>query len=76
MIFYYFRKQPKLSQEQVSQKVRDSLINSQEEIETKCLEQLIKTTDNHNDAVELVKKIEKFVKCSKRNFLMLAYQQG
>ena len=58
------------------EKLQDSLIDSKEEIETKDLEQLIKTADSHNDPVELVKKIEKIIKCSKNNILMLAYQQG
>ena len=34
------------------------------------------TTDNHNDAIELVKKIDKLTKRSKNNILTLAYQQG
>ena len=70
------RKQPRLSQEQVYVKLRDSLINSKEEIKTKGLEQLIRTTDNPNDTIELVKKIDKLIKCSKNNILTLAYQQG
>ena len=65
-----------MSIEQVYEKLQDSLINSKEEIETKCLEQLIRTTDNHNDAIELVKKIDKLTKRSKNNILTLAYQQG
>ena len=60
----------------VLKKLQDSLINSNEEIETKGLEQLIKTTDNPNDAIELVKKIDKRTKHSKLNILMLAYHQG
>ena len=47
--------------------LRDSLINSNEEIETKGLEQLIRTTSNPNDAIELVKKMDKLTKCSKNN---------
>ena len=71
------RKQPRLSKEYVYEKLRDSLIiNSKEEIETKGLEQLIRTTDNPNDATELVKKLDKLTKCSKNNSLVLAYQQG
>ena len=57
------------------EKLRDSLINSKEEIETKGLEQLIRTTNNPNDANELVKKLDKLNKCSK-NILVWAYQQG
>ena len=56
------RKQPRLSKEYVYEKLRDSLIiNSKEEIETKGLEQLIRTTDKPNDAIELVKKLDKLV---------------
>ena len=65
-----------MSIEQVYEKLRDSLINSKEEIETKGLEQLIRTTDNPNDVIELVKKIDKLTKLSKNNILTLAYQQG
>ena len=71
------RKQPRLSKEYVHEKLRDSLIiNSKEEIETKGLEQLIRTTDNPNDAIEFVKKLDKLTKCSKNNILVWAYQQG
>ena len=70
------RKQSRLSKEQVYEKLRDSLINCKEEIETKSLEQLIRTTANHSDAIELVKKIDKLTKRSKNNILTLAYQQG
>ena len=70
------RKQPRLSKEYVYKKLRDSLINSKEEIETKGLEQLIRTTDNPNDAIELVKKLDRLTKCSKNNILVWAYQQG
>ena len=70
------RKQPRLSKEYVYEKLRDSLIiNSKEEIETRGLEQLIRTTDKPNDAIELVKKLDKLTKCSKNNILVLAYQQ-
>ena len=69
------RKQPKLSEEQLLQKLLDSLI-SKEEIETKGLEELIKNTSNPNDAIELVKKLDKLTKYSKNNILVWAYQQG
>ena len=68
------RKQPRLSKEYVYEKLL--IINSKEEIETKGLEQLIRTTDNPNDAIELVKKLDKLTKPSKNNILVLAYQQG
>ena len=70
------RKQPRLSEEHVYEKLQDSLINSKEEIETKGLEQLIRTTGNPNDAIGLVKKLDKLTKCSKNNILVWAYQQG
>ena len=71
------RKQPRLSKKYVYKKLRDSLIiNSKEKIETKGLEQSIRTTDNPDDAIELVKKLDKLTKCSKSNILVLAYQQG
>ena len=69
------RKQPKLSEDQVLQKLLDSLINK-EEIETKNLEELIKNTNNPNDVGELVKKLDKLTKRSKNNILKWAYQQG
>ena len=65
-----------MSKEQVLEKLRDSLINSKEEIETKGLEQSIKNTVDPNDAIELVKKIDKLTKRSRNNILTLAYQQG
>ena len=69
------RRQPKLSEDQVLQKVLDSLI-TKEEIETKVLEELTKNTNNPNDAIELVKKLDKLTKCSKNNILVRTYQQG
>ena len=75
MDFNETRKQPRLSKEYVYEKLRDLLINSKEEFETKGLEQLIRTTDNPNDAIELVKKLDKLSKCSKNNILVWAYQQ-
>ena len=65
-----------MSDEHILERLRDSLVNSKEEIETKGLKQLIKTTDNTNDANELVKKIDKLTKRCKNNILMLVYQQG
>ena len=66
-----------MSKDQVLEKLRDSLINSKEkEIETKGLEESVKNTDKPDDAIELVKKIVKLIKCSKNNILTLAYQQG
>ena len=65
-----------MGEEHILEKLRDSFINSKEEIGTKGLEQLIETTYNPNDAIELVKKIDKLTKRSKNNILMLAYQQG
>ena len=77
MSFDETRKQPRLSEEYVYEKLRDSLIiNGKEEIKTKGLKQLIRTTDSPSDATELVKKLDKLTKCSKNNILMLAYQQG
>ena len=66
------RKQPRLSKEYVYEKLRDSLIiNGKEEIETKGLEQLIRTTGNPNDATELVKKLDKLTKCSNKNNILV-----
>ena len=65
-----------MRKDQVLEKLRVSLINSKEEIETKGLEESIKNTSNPKDAVELVKKIDKSIKRSKNNILMLACQQG
>ena len=65
-----------MKKDQILQKLRESLIKSkEEEIDTKGLEQSIKNTDNPNDAAELVKKIDKLIKCNKNNILRLAYQQ-
>ena len=64
-----------MSEEQVLEKLQDSLVNSKEEIEAKGLEQTVKNTIELNDAIELVKKTDKMIKCSKNNILMLAYQQ-
>ena len=78
LLFYFLgetRKQPKLSEDQVLQKLLDSLI-TKEEIEKKGLEELIKNTNNPNDAIELVKKLDKLTTCSKNNISVWAYQQG
>ena len=75
MGFHETRKQPRLSKKYVYKKLQDSLINCKEEIETKSLEQLIRTTDNPNAAIELLKKLDKLTKCSKNNILVWAYQQ-
>ena len=40
------------------------------------MDQSIKKTHNRNDVVELVKKIDKLIKCNKNNILTLANQQG
>ena len=42
----------------------------------KDLEGLMTTTNNANDSIELVKKLDKLTKSSKNNILMWAYQQG
>ena len=67
-----------MNKDQVFKKLQDSLIKSkeEEEIDTKGSEQSIKNTDNPNDAFNLVKKIDKLIKCNKNNILTLAYQQG
>ena len=39
------------------------------------MEEAIKNTDNPDDAVELIKKIERIIKSKKNNILMLAYQR-
>ena len=65
-----------MGKEYVYQKLRDSLVINSKEIETKGLEQLIRTTDKPYDAIELVKKLDKLTKCSENNILVLAYQQG
>ena len=68
---------PKLNKDQILQKLRESLIKSKEEtINTKGLDESIEKTNNPNDAAELIKKIDKPIKCSKNNILTLAYQQG
>ena len=64
-----------MRKEQVLGKLRDSLINSKEEFETKGLEQSIKNTSDPSDAIELDKKIDKMIKCSKNNILTLGYQR-
>ena len=66
-----------MNKDQILQKLRESLIKSkEEEIDTKGLEESIRTTDNPNDVAELVKKIDKLIKCNKNNILTSAYQQG
>ena len=65
-----------LRKEKVLKKLRDSLVKCNKEIETKGLEESIKNIGNPNEAAELVKKIDRFIKSNKNNILMLAYQQG
>ena len=57
-------------------KLGDSLIISKEKIEAKGLKQTVKNTSDTSDAIELVKKIDKMIKCSKNNILMFTYQRG
>ena len=65
-----------MTEEQVLKKLRDSLINSKEEIWAKGLEQTVKNTSDPNDTIELVKKIEEMINCRKNKILMFAYQRG
>ena len=58
----------------ILEKLRES--TNREQIENKGLEDLAKNVDNSDDAVELIKKIDKIIKSKKNNILMLAYQQG
>ena len=54
--------------DQILQKLRESLIKSKEgEIKSKRLRESIKNADNPDDAAELVKKIDKLIKCRKNN---------
>ena len=47
-----------------------------EEIDNRGVDDLSKKVDNPDDAVELIKKIEKIMKSKKNNIPMLAYHQG
>ena len=47
-----------------------------EQIESGDVEAVSKKVDNPNDAVELIKKMEKTIKNKKNNILTLAYDQG
>ena len=58
------------------ERLRESLIKSKEEIESKGVEDSVKSTDNPDDAVKLIKKTERIIKSKKNNILTLAYQQG
>ena len=58
----------------ILEKLRES--TNREQIENKGLEDLAKNVNNSDDAVELIKKIDKMIKSKKNNILMLAYQQG
>ena len=46
-----------------------------EQIESKGIEELSKNVDKSDEAIELIKKIEKVIKKRKNNILMLAYHQ-
>ena len=46
-----------------------------EQIENKGIEELSKNFDKSDEAIELIKKIEKVIKKRKNNILMLAYHQ-
>ena len=47
-----------------------------EQIDSKNTEELSKNVDKSDEAMELIKKIEKAIKKRKNNILMLAYHQG
>ena len=47
-----------------------------DQIESRDVEDLSKKVDNPDDAAELLKEIDKMIKCKKNNTLTLAYQQG
>ena len=49
---------PKVSKEQILEKLRNSLISSKEEIETKGLKQAIKNTRDSNDALSYSRKLK------------------
>ena len=50
-------RRPKSSQDQILEKLSESLIKSKEEIESKGLEESVKNTDNPDDVLKLIKKI-------------------
>ena len=47
-----------------------------DQIESKGIEELSKNVDKSDEAIELIKKIEKAIKKRKNNILILAYYQG
>ena len=47
-----------------------------EKIESKGIEELSKNVNKPDEAIELIKKIEKAIKKRNNNILMLAYHQG
>ena len=46
------------------------------EVDSKGVEDLSKRVDNPDDAVELIRRIERIMRSKKNNILMLAYYQG
>ena len=55
-------------------RLRESLLR--EQIESKGVKELSMNVDNPDDAIGLIKKIEKIIKNKKNNILTLAYHQG
>ena len=49
---------------------------SEEEIDSKGVEDLSKRVDNPDDAAELIERIERIMKSKKNNILILAYYQS
>ena len=49
---------------------------SEEEVDIKGVEDLVKNVDSLDDAAELISKIERAMKSKKNNILVLAYHQG
>ena len=68
------KNQPKLSKDQLFEKLLDSII-TKEEIETKGLQESIKNMNKPNNAIELVKKVDNLTKCNRNNISVWAYQQ-
>ena len=58
----------------IFEKLVESIMS--EEVDSKGMEDLSKNVDSLDDAVKLVRRIERIIKSKKNNILILAYHQG
>ena len=57
----------------ILEKLKESIMSKEEEIDVKSVEGLAKNVDSTDDAAELIERIERIMKSKKNNILILSY---